>query len=82
MTMDGPVPRSYEVSVFITSNGFCVLFNDVPDMQTMDERIGRAVGHIDILEGPVLRSLSDNVSVLVGAGSTTEVDRTDALRRR
>lgn len=82
MTMDGPVPRSYEVSVSITSNGFCVLFNDVTDMQTMDERIGRAVGHIDILEGPVLRSLSDNVSVLVGAGSAMEVDRTDALRRR
>ena len=82
MTMDGPVPRSYEVSVSITSNGFCVLFNDVLDMQTMDERIGRAVGHIDILEGPVLRSLSDNVSVLVGAGSAMEVDRTDALRRR
>ena len=81
MTMDGPVPRSYEVSVFITSNGFCVLFNDVTDMQTMDERIGRAVGHIDILEGPVLRSLSDNVSVLIGAGSATEGDRNDALRR-
>ena len=82
MTMDGPVPRLYEVSVFITSNSFFVLFNDVPDMQTMDERIGRAVGHIDILEGPVLRSLSDNVSVLVGAGSAMEVDRADALRRR
>ena len=81
ISMDGPIPRSYEVSVSITTNGFCVLFNDVTDMQTMDERIGRAVGHIDILEGPVLRSLSDNVSVLVGAGSATEGDRADALRR-
>ena len=81
ISMDGPIPRSYEVSVSITTNGFCVLFNDVTDMQTMDERIGRAVGHIDILEGPVLRSLSDNVSVLIGAGSAMEGDRNDALRR-
>lgn len=78
---DGPAPRTYELSVSGTVNGFSVVFSDVTDMQVMDERIGRAVGHIEILEGPVLRSLGDNVSMMNGADSKMDDDQVIALHR-
>ncbi|MGN0098707.1 MAG: GAF domain-containing protein [Candidatus Methanomethylophilaceae archaeon] len=77
----GPEPKTYEVSVSGTANGFNVVFSDVTDVQVMDERIGRAVGHIEILEGPVLRSLNDNVSSLTSAAPRLEETQANALHR-
>ncbi len=80
MTTPGPASRTYEVSVSGNANGFSVIFTDITDIQVMDERMARAVAHIGILEGPVLRALGENLSVLCDGDMPLD-DRQDAMDR-
>ncbi len=62
--IDG-VERPYDVEItnmvasYRQNPGFAVTMVDISDIESRNERIDRAVEHINILEGPVFRSISE-----------------------
>lgn len=85
--MDNSVERFYDVSVTPTGDiegmhpGYTVVMNDITEVQRRDSLISRAIDHIRILEGPVLRTMMDSRADIEGTGLETPERISRPVRR-
>lgn len=74
--------RTYDMAISVQNDisfsGFSVMISDVTELTIRDDKIARALKHIDVLEGPVLTALSH---LCCGVTSTHPFSQSPMIRR-
>lgn len=74
--------RTYDMAISVQNDisfsGFSVMISDVTELTIRDDKIARALKHIDVLEGPVLTALS---RLCCGVTGTHPFSQSPMMRR-